>query len=134
MKLFSQHTLATRVQGSSKLHPLQTEPATDSRVWTAPTPSEANGKAQLSGVLGGGVRGKGSHGQAGALPQRSPQKSDSLHSPTPTPLQADTRTALALSAVSLAVSLAAFLTVSLAVCPTVCLSVPGSVLSAVDTS
>ena len=74
MKLFSQHTLATGVQGSSKLHPLPTEPATDSWVWTAPTPSEANGKAQLSGVLGGAVRGKGSHG--GPRESWQPQQSE----------------------------------------------------------
>ena len=74
MKLFSQHTLATGVQGSSKLHPLPTEPTTDSWVWTAPTPSEANGKAQLSGVLGGAVRGKGSHG--GPRESWQPQQSE----------------------------------------------------------
>lgn len=56
----------------------------------------AGGAPGAAGKTGLG-RGKCSRRQAAALPRRSPQKSDSLHSPTPTPLQADTHSALALS-------------------------------------
>lgn len=90
-------------------------------------------------------RGHGWPGEGRVQPWagRSPSREGAPRSqvlPTPPPPLGSRLTptlsspALALSAASLAVSLAAFLTVSLAVCPTVCLSVPGRVLSAVDTS